>query len=135
MGFEKPTDIQLKTIPSVLEGKDVLARADTGSGKTAAFALPLLDKMSNQNIYAQIGRCKRFNADDRVASNCVQVLVLVPTRELAIQVAEVFTQLAVDIMPAIKCQSVYGGVKINPQMQALRGGTDVLVATPGVCWI
>lgn len=131
MGFEKPTDIQLKTIPSVLEGKDVLARADTGSGKTAAFALPLLDKMSNQNIYAQIGRCKRFNADDRVASNCVQVLVLVPTRELAIQVAEVFTQLAVDIMPAIKCQSVYGGVKINPQMQALRGGTDVLVATPG----
>ncbi len=65
MGFEKPTDIQLKTIPSVLEGKDVLARADTGSGKTAAFALPLLDKMSNQNIYTQIGRCKRFNTAER----------------------------------------------------------------------
>ncbi len=131
MSFEKPTDIQLKTIPAVLEGKDVLARADTGSGKTLAFALPLLDKMSNENIYAQIGRCKRFNAVDRVASNCVQVLVLVPTRELAIQLAEVFTQISTNIMPALKCQSVYGGVKINPQMMALRGGADVLVATPG----
>jgi superfamily II DNA/RNA helicase len=131
MEFDKPTDIQLKTIPSVLEGKDVLARADTGSGKTAAFALPLLDLLSNQNIYTQIGRCKRFNAADRVASNCVQVLVLVPTRELAIQVAEVFTQLSANINPVLKCQSVYGGVKINPQMMALRGGTDILVATPG----
>jgi superfamily II DNA/RNA helicase len=131
MGFEKPTDIQSKTIPSVLKGNDVLARADTGSGKTAAFALPLLDKMSNQSIYAQIDRCKRFKATDRAASNCVQVLVLVPTRELAIQVADVFVQLSSQILPAIKCQSVYGGVKINPQMQALRGGTDVLVATPG----
>jgi len=131
MGFEKPTDIQLKTIPAVLEGKDVLARADTGSGKTAAFALPLLDGMSNENVYSQVGRDKRFDSANRVASNCVQVLVLVPTRELAIQVAEVFAQLSANIVPAIKCQSVYGGVKINPQMMALRGGADVLVATPG----
>ncbi|NOR71954.1 MAG: DEAD/DEAH box helicase [Methylomarinum sp.] len=131
MGFEKPTDIQRKTIPAILEGKDVLARADTGSGKTAAFALPLLDSMSNLNIYSQIGRDKRFDARNRVASNCVQVLVLVPTRELAIQVAEVFTQLSANIYPEIKCQSVYGGVKINPQMMALRGGADILVATPG----
>ncbi len=131
MGFEKPTDIQLKTIPAVLEGKDVLARADTGSGKTAAFALPLLDSMSNENVYSRIGRDKRFDSANRVASNCVQVLVLVPTRELAIQVADVFTQLSVNITPAINCQSVYGGVKINPQMMALRGGADVLVATPG----
>lgn len=115
----------------MLEGKDVLARADTGSGKTAAFALPLLDLMSNDNIYTQIGRSKRFNTTERVASNCVQVLVLVPTRELAIQVAEVFSQLSANITPAIECQSVYGGVKINPQMMALRGGADVLVATPG----
>jgi superfamily II DNA/RNA helicase len=131
MGFKKPTDIQIKTIPAVLEGKDVLARADTGSGKTAAFALPLLDLLSNQNIYSQIGRCKRFNAADRVASNCVQVLVLVPTRELAIQLAEVFAQLSAHITPALNCQSVYGGVKINPQMMSLRGGADILVATPG----
>lgn len=131
MGFEKPTDIQAKTIPAILKGKDVLARADTGSGKTAAFALPLLDKMSNHNIYAQIDRCKRFKATARVGSNCVQILVLVPTRELAIQVADVFTQLSSHISPAIKSHSVHGGVKINPQMQALRGGSDVLVATPG----
>lgn len=131
MGFEKPTDIQRKTIPAILEGKDVLARADTGSGKTAAFALPLLDSLSNQNIYSQIGRSKRFDANARVASNCVQILVLVPTRELAIQVAEVFTQVSATIYPEVKCQSVYGGVKINPQMMALRGGADVLVATPG----
>jgi len=131
MGFEKPTDIQTKTIPAVLEGKDVLARADTGSGKTAAFVLPLLDNLSNQNIYIQSERNNRFDANTRVASNCVQVLVLVPTRELAIQVAGVFSTFSEGIRPAIKCLSVYGGVKINPQMQALRGGTDVLVATPG----
>lgn len=131
MGFETPTDIQIKTIPAVLAGKDVLARADTGSGKTAAFALPLLDGMSNQDIYSRIGRDKRFDGANRVASNCVQILVLVPTRELAIQVAEVFSQLSKDITPAIKCESVYGGVKINPQMKALRSGADVLVATPG----
>ena len=131
LGFEKPTDIQGKAIPAVLAGKDVLARADTGSGKTAAFALPLIDKLSNENIYTQIARCKRFNASVRVASNCVQVLVLVPTRELAIQLAEVFTQLAAEVSPTLKCLSVFGGVKINPQMKALRGGADVLVATPG----
>ena len=131
VGFESPTDIQLKTIPAVLEGKDVLARADTGSGKTAAFALPLLDKLSNENLYTQIDRCKRFNGADRVASNCVQILVLVPTRELAIQVEGVFKQFSQNISPEVKCQSVYGGVKINPQMMALRGGADVLVATPG----
>ncbi|MDQ6956906.1 MAG: DEAD/DEAH box helicase [Mariprofundaceae bacterium] len=133
MGFKKPTDIQLKTIPAVLKGRDVLARADTGSGKTAAFALPILEKLSNQNIniHTQLDPCKRFKAGERVASNCVQVLVLVPTRELSIQVAEVFTQLAAGISPEIKCESVYGGVKINPQMKALRGGADILVTTPG----
>lgn len=131
MEFKTPTDIQIKTIPAVLKGKDVLARADTGSGKTAAFALPLLDSMSNKNIYSRIGRDQRFDGTNRVASNCVQILVLVPTRELAIQVADVFKQLSKDISPAIKCESVFGGVKINPQMMALRSGADVLVATPG----
>jgi len=131
MGFSQPTEIQQKTIPAILAGKDVLARADTGSGKTAAFALPLLDLVSNQNPYARIGRSDRFNPTERVASNRVQVLVLVPTRELAIQVADVFIKMSENISPAIKCLSVYGGVKINPQMQALRGGADVLVATPG----
>ena len=130
-GFNTPTDIQLKTIPAVLQGRDVLARADTGSGKTAAFVLPLLDNLSNQNVYSRIGRPADFNAENRVASNCVQILVLVPTRELAIQISDVFNQFADNIVPALKCQCVYGGVKINPQMMALRGGADVLVATPG----
>ncbi|WP_198243162.1 DEAD/DEAH box helicase [methane-oxidizing endosymbiont of Gigantopelta aegis] len=131
MGFSQPTEIQQKTIPAILAGKDVLARADTGSGKTAAFALPLLDLLSNQNPYVRIGRFDRFKPTERVASNRVQVLVLVPTRELAIQVADVFIKMSENISPAIKCLSAYGGVKINPQMQALRGGADVLVATPG----
>ncbi|MEO1895678.1 MAG: DEAD/DEAH box helicase, partial [Methylococcales bacterium] len=125
MGFENPTEIQGKAIPAILEGKDVLARADTGSGKTAAFVLPLLDNLSNQNVYSKIGRTQRFNATERVASNCVQIVVLVPTRELAIQVADVFSAFAKNIQPTLKCLSVYGGVKINPQMQALRGGVDV----------
>ncbi|MBT3813753.1 MAG: DEAD/DEAH box helicase [Gammaproteobacteria bacterium] len=131
MGFKKPTDIQLKTIPAVLEGKDVLARADTGSGKTAAFVLPLLDNLSNQNVYLRRGRDERFDSSKRAVSNCVQVLVLVPTRELAIQATEVFKQFSANIYPEIRCQSVYGGVKIKPQLLELRGGTDILVATPG----
>lgn len=130
-GFEKPTDIQLETIPAVLEGKDVLARADTGSGKTAAFVLPLLENLSNQNIYGQKDKYNRFNGLDRAKSNCVQILVLVPTRELAIQLREVFEQMSENIEPPIRCLSVYGGVKINPQMMALRGGADILVSTPG----
>ncbi|MBT4145705.1 MAG: DEAD/DEAH box helicase, partial [Gammaproteobacteria bacterium] len=69
MGFKKPTDIQLKTIPAVLEGKDVLARADTGSGKTAAFVLPLLDNLSNQNVYLRRGRDERFDSSKRAVSN------------------------------------------------------------------
>ncbi len=127
-GFDTPTDIQAQTIPAVMAGKDILARADTGSGKTAAFVLPLLDSLSNVYSASQKGR---FNAGSRVASNCVQVIVLVPTRELGVQVAEVFRQMSKNISPAIKCQCVFGGVKINPQMMALRKGADVLVATPG----
>jgi ATP-dependent RNA helicase RhlE len=130
-GFDRPTEIQQKTIPAVLAGKDVLARAKTGSGKTAAFALPLLENLCNENIYTKSGRSQQFDGTKRAASNCVQVLVLVPTRELAIQVAEVFSSLSANISPILTCQSVYGGVKINPQMKSLRGGTDVLVATPG----
>ncbi len=130
-GFVAPTDIQLKSIPAILEGKDVLSRADTGSGKTAAFVLPLLDKLSNQNIYLKSSRDSRFNGNDRVRSNGVQILVLVPTRELAIQVCGVFEEFSINISPELKCLSVYGGVKINPQMKSLRGGADVLVTTPG----
>lgn len=130
-GYEHPTDIQLEAIPVVLDGKDVLARAETGSGKTATYVLPLLENLSTKNIYRQNKPYNKFNGIDRAKSNCVQVLVLVPTRELALQICDVFKQFSENIKPEIKCLSVYGGVKINPQMMALRSGTDILVSTPG----
>lgn len=130
-GYEYLTDVQNEAIPKILDGKDVLARAETGSGKTAAFVLPLLENLSSSNIYRQRKPYNYFNGRDRAKSNCVQVLVLVPTRELAIQICDVFKQFSENINPVIKCLSVYGGVKINPQMMALRSGTDILISTPG----
>ncbi len=124
-GFKEPTDVQIETIPAVLNGRDVLARAETGSGKTAAFVLPLLEKIIRQKI---INSAKKKPVDK---SNVVNTLILVPTRELAIQIREEFEKFAAYIEPKVKCLSVFGGVKINPQMIALRGGADVLVSTPG----
>ena len=127
-GYVEPTDVQEETIPAVLEGKDVLARAETGSGKTAAFVLPLLENIMRRNVraFAKNGGKPAFKK-----KNVVGVVVLVPTRELAIQIREEFERFSKEMEPSIKCLSVYGGVKINPQMIALRGGADVLVATPG----
>ena len=124
-GYKEPTDVQLETIPAVLKGRDVLARAQTGSGKTAAFVLPLLEKIIRQRI---ISSAKKKPVDK---SNVVKTLILVPTRELAIQIREEFEKFSVNIEPKVKCLSVFGGVKINPQMIGLRGGADVLVSTPG----
>lgn len=125
-GYETPTDVQQKCIPIILEGKDVLARAETGSGKTAAFVLPLLEDLLRQRKGTSYKPFKRT-----VANNNVKIVVLVPTRELAIQIREEFERFSEDIEPRVKCLSVYGGVKINPQMIALKGGADVLVTTPG----
>lgn len=115
-GFTTPTGIQLQAIPPLLEGRDLLGLAPTGSGKTAAFALPLLQRVvaGRQHAYRRL-----------------RVLVLVPTRELAAQVGEVFRQLGAALPRPLKVNIVYGGVSINPQMMALRGGSDVVVATPG----
>ncbi len=111
-----PTTVQLKSIPEVLAGRDVMARAQTGSGKTLAFGLPLLHQLAGE-----------------AAQNPRQVraLVLVPTRELAIQVGATLRDLANQLPQAIRISVVFGGVSINPQMLAMRGGTDVVVATPG----
>ena len=133
-GYKEPTDVQEEAIPAILEGKDVLARAETGSGKTAAFVLPLLEGVIRRNIkLAAIMAKKGQNTDNRHFNkkNVVDVVVLVPTRELAIQIREEFERFAEGAEPSIKCLSVYGGVKINPQMLALRGGADVLISTPG----
>ncbi|MBB1489233.1 DEAD/DEAH box helicase [Oceanospirillum sp. D5] len=116
LGYTKPTPIQEKSIPAVLAGHDVLAAAETGSGKTAGFSLPVLQKLQSQPIRAR---------------NKVSALVLVPTRELAVQVTDSIVQYARNCPDGVKAVAVYGGVAINPQMQAMRGGCDILVATPG----
>lgn len=117
-GYQIPTEIQQHGIPAILRVEDILAGAQTGSGKTAAFALPLLELISSHEA-------------PRGAGNGVRVLVLVPTRELAQQVAEAFRAYARYLTDPLKIESIYGGVSVNPQMLALRGGADVLVATPG----
>ena len=113
-GYTSPTPIQAKAIPAILQGKDVMGAAQTGTGKTAGFTLPLLQLLNNK---------------PPVKSNRVRALVLTPTRELAAQVQDsVFTYgKHIQLRSAV----VFGGVKINPQMMKLRRGVDVLVATPG----
>jgi ATP-dependent RNA helicase RhlE len=113
-GYSTPFPIQAKAIPAVLSGKDVMAAAETGTGKTASFTLPLL---------------QRLIRGERVGANHIRVLILTPTRELAVQVAENVASYGKYL--SLKSGVVYGGVKINPQMMKLRGGLDVLVATPG----
>jgi ATP-dependent RNA helicase RhlE len=114
LGYTTPTPIQAQAIPAVLAGRDVMAAAQTGTGKTAGFALPLLQRLALAG---------------QVSSNCVRVLVLVPTRELAEQVHESFRSYGAGL--PLRTHVAYGGVSINPQMMKLRKGLDVLVATPG----
>jgi superfamily II DNA/RNA helicase len=113
--YPAPTPIQTLAIPAVLQGADVQASAQTGSGKTAAYVLPLLELIMRL---------------PRTAPRRVHSLVLVPTRELAVQVGDTLRSLAVHL-PALKITVVFGGVSINPQMMGLRGSADVVVATPG----
>ena len=115
-GFATPTQIQGQAIPAVLRGTDLLGLAPTGSGKTAAFALPLLH---------------RLNAVRGGYRRSVRVLVLVPTRELAAQVGEAFRELSRFFDAPPRVAVLFGGVSVNPQMMGLRGGADVVVATPG----
>ncbi|MCL4111279.1 UNVERIFIED_CONTAM: hypothetical protein GTU68_061810 [Idotea baltica] len=113
-GYDKPSPIQEKAVPAVLTGKDVMAAAQTGTGKTAGFTLPILEMLSK---------------GPRVRQNQVRALVLTPTRELAAQVNGSVVKYGINL--PLTSTVVFGGVKINPQMQKLRKGSDVLVATPG----
>lgn len=115
LGYQNPTAVQAQAIPAVLKGRDLLAAAQTGTGKTAGFALPLLQKLLHEG--------------PQVASNSIRALVLVPTRELAEQVHESFRAYGQHV--PLRTAVAYGGVSINPQMMKLRKGVDVLVATPG----
>ncbi len=121
LDHQQPTPIQTQAIPSILTGHDLIAGANTGSGKTAAFALPLL-----QQIHTN-----KTKESKSSKGNFVTGLILVPTRELAKQVADNIKSLAAHFNGSIKIQAVFGGVSANTQMLALRGGTDILVATPG----
>jgi ATP-dependent RNA helicase RhlE len=114
-GYSEPTPIQRQAIPQVFSGRDVLGCAQTGTGKTAAFALPILDSLLHEDLDA--GRRR------------IRALVLAPTRELAAQIAASFLKYAP--RGRIRCHVVFGGVGKGPQIQALRRGLDVLVATPG----
>ncbi|MDX2503402.1 MAG: DEAD/DEAH box helicase [Gammaproteobacteria bacterium] len=113
-GYDTPSPIQAEAIPAVIEGKDVMAAAQTGTGKTAGFTLPILEML----IKGQ-----------RAQANQARVLILTPTRELAAQVGESVATYGKNL--PLRSAVVFGGVKINPQMIKLRKGVDVLVATPG----
>ncbi len=113
-GYTTPSPIQAQAIPVVLSGRDLMAAAQTGTGKTAGFTLPILQMLSQ---------------GQPVKSNQVRTLILTPTRELAAQIGQSVTDYG-RYLP-LRSTVVFGGVKINPQMKALRAGVDVLVATPG----
>jgi superfamily II DNA/RNA helicase len=118
-GWTGPTAIQALAIPAALQGRDLLASAPTGSGKTAAFVLPVLQALL-ADPQALARRPRRLHA-----------LILAPTRELAAQTAELLQTLARGAAPALKTVLAVGGLSINPQLMALRGGAHVVVATPG----
>jgi ATP-dependent RNA helicase RhlE len=115
LGFRRPTDIQYKAIPPILKGDDVLAIAQTGTGKTAAFAIPVIDMIHQQKSSSR--------------SESIACLVMVPTRELALQITEVFQTIAQHTR--VKTACVFGGVDQDPQISRLQNGVDILVATPG----
>lgn len=111
LGFEKPSEVQEATIPTILEGRDVLAQAQTGTGKTASFGIPMIEKI-----------------DDNCDS--LQALVLVPTRELARQVSDELKKLAKH-KPFIKILPIYGGADMRKQLRELKRGASIVVGTPG----
>lgn len=119
-GYTQTTPIQAEVIPAMLQGRDVLAMAQTGSGKTAAFCLPLLAHFLQQQADKKSGNERH-----------VQSLILVPTRELADQVGEQLRRFSDAFPHRPKLAVLYGGIAINPQMMHLRGGADIVVATPG----
>jgi ATP-dependent RNA helicase RhlE len=114
--FSQATEVQLAAIPAILEGRDVLASAQTGSGKTAAYALPILQQLADL---------------EPATGGKPRCLVIVPTRELAVQVEEMTRKFAKFLPRKIKLLAAFGGVDVEPQMLAMREGVDILIATPG----
>ena len=125
-GFDEPTPVQREAIPAALAGRDVLALASTGSGKTLAYVLPIL-----QQVEAAFQRAQAASHAPAPGRRPTRALVLVPTRELALQVGEALSDMSAHLQAPLRWGCVFGGVSINTQMLALRGGADVVVATPG----
>ncbi|NTS75528.1 DEAD/DEAH box helicase [Catenovulum sp. SM1970] len=125
LGYQQATEVQQQAIPAILKGQDVMAGAQTGTGKTAAFALPIIHRLMEQIELEP----SKDNEDSKKSTALVKALVLTPTRELAQQVFQSFSQYAKK-MP-VKIVQAYGGVSLNPQLDKLAKGCDVLVATPG----
>ena len=121
LGYETPTPIQAQAIPAILEGRDIMGGAQTGTGKTAAFALPIIHQLMAEQL--------TDNATESTAKKQIRALVLTPTRELSQQVHKSFVKYSED--SELTSELVYGGVSINPQVKALAQGADILVATPG----
>ncbi|MCK6263644.1 DEAD/DEAH box helicase [Vibrio sp. ZSDE26] len=117
LGFNQPTEVQLQSIPHIVDGKNILAGAQTGTGKTAAFGLPIIQRFLDAPVTREMNSC------------VVRALVLVPTRELAQQVFDNIT--AYSEQTNLKVVTAYGGTSMNVQTQNLKGGADILVATPG----
>jgi ATP-dependent RNA helicase RhlE len=117
-GYTEPTPIQAQAIPPILQGKDIMGGAQTGTGKTAGFTLPMLHRLQ-----------RHANTSVSPARHPIRALILVPTRELAAQVYE-SVQAYGKYVP-LKCAAIYGGVNIDPQIKTLRAGVEILVATPG----
>ena len=115
MNFKEATPVQEATIPVVLDGKDLIACAQTGTGKTAAFAIPVIEHL--------------YRKSQAEKTRSIRALVLTPTRELAIQIEEAFA--AYGKYTRLKCVVIYGGVRQNRQIEQLRRGADILIATPG----
>ncbi len=115
-GYSAPTPIQRSAIPVILQGRDIIASAQTGSGKTAAFCLPVL---------------QQWSVEKGIKPRKVHTLILVPTRELAAQIGDTLHGLAAYLPKPVKLAVAVGGVSINPQMLHLRGGADIVIATPG----
>jgi superfamily II DNA/RNA helicase len=138
--LDEPTPVQADAIPAALAGRDVLALAQTGSGKTLAYVLPLLQQV--EEAFARSVKADARTAPDRRPQQAAlhepkperrptQALVLVPTRELALQVGETLRDMSEHLQAPLRWGCVFGGVSINTQMLALRGGADIVVATPG----
>ncbi|MDD3961433.1 MAG: DEAD/DEAH box helicase, partial [Bacteroidales bacterium] len=117
LGYSEPTPIQIQSIPLLLEGHDLLGCAQTGTGKTAAFALPILQHLYTNTQKHDKGKRK------------IQALIITPTRELALQIADSFTTYGK--YTGLRNTVIYGGVKQGKQTEALERGVDILVATPG----